>query len=191
MGEEKYIDLDVLNSIFTTPKQAPLFDSYYEILGKNEYLPSFENKTIELIKEIKENPSNYSMASYNRKALSTYSPENSSLFTHSLFVLYNKDSNTVCTLSFNGTKDGLINSEGAWLVNTIADAISFDDFVYGRNDWSMKVINQFGTIDVEKTVSNILNKIISTEKYYLFDHKDDRQDVSNCVTALESAIMRK
>ncbi|MCR5437336.1 MAG: hypothetical protein K6E97_09770 [Treponema sp.] len=163
-------------------------DANYPILSDSEYIVSNEVATISLLLDMRKNPSNYIIGAYERKALSTKVPEYLPVLKHSLYVIYNIDKGTLYTLSFNGTKDGLIFSKGAWLVNTNSDWNSLENLADANNEWNMKLYVSFGDVNVKETVDNILISIVLPFSYYALDHIKDEIGTMNCNTALQNTL---
>ena len=160
-----------------------------EILPNGDLIAK-ESDVIKFLQEIGKNPDDYAIEAYERKAICKYPWKkggSDSLLVHSLYVITNKKTREVYTLSFNGTKYSA-KSEGAWGLNTETDVEGLRDSKYGDNSYSMlKLFNGY-TIDTERTVTNIINSINSSTTYYFIDHKKDMPNMENCNTALYNTV---
>ncbi len=160
-----------------------------EILPNGDLIAK-ESDVIKFLQEIGKNPDNYSIEAYERKALFKYPWEkgdSDAVLVHSLYVITNKKTRQVYTLSYNGTSLSPI-SEGAWGLNTETDVKGLRDSRYGDNSYSMvKLFNGY-TIDTERTSANIINSINSSTSYFFVDHKIDVQNRENCNTALYNTV---
>ena len=165
---------------------VPYFDSYYSILGKDDYLASNEQKTIEFLEEVSEKPYNFLVATFSRTALTKAAIP----LRHSLLVFYNKEYDSYSTLSFNGTNSAV--SEGAWLINTKTDVDSFCEYIDINllNGWNMTLEYDSSEIDLMSTVNNIRKDIYSDNTYavYAVINYDNKQ---NCTSALKKILSLK
>lgn len=176
------------DEVVHTFSDAKYARNYVETLDiSKEDLIAEEKNVISYLKEIEQNPENYSIEAYERKALTDYPVKKFKLLTHSLYIITNEKTNETYTLSFNGTKKALY-SEGAWGLNTATDIKSLNSFRNGDNSYSMmKIFNDY-SIDPEKTAENIINSINSDTTYYAKDHVKDKPNMENCNTALYSTV---
>ena len=158
----------------------------YNNIKSTEELLSSEKSVERFLERIQQNPDDYYISVYERKALKPFFPKKT-LTTHSLYVITEITTGDVYTLSFNGTKFR-INSEGAWGLNTETDIISYDSYKAGLNKYDMKLVFGCDKINVAETAQNIINSINSSTSYFLFDHINDKPNVENCNTALYNTI---
>ena len=162
-----------------------LYDKSEDSVDKN--LVSKEKDVIKFLKTIEQNPADYSIEVYERKALLPYLGKKNKVFTHSLFVITQKSTNQVYTLSFNGTNISL-NSEGEWIINSKTDVSGYNWYMKGFNIYDMNIVYRNDKIDIEKTAENIIRSITTCTTYYALDHMNDKMYKENCVTALYNTI---
>ena len=155
--------------------------------GNDKNLVSKEKDVIKFLKTIEQNPADYSIEVYDRKALLPYLGKKNKVFTHSLFVITQKSTNQVYTLSFNGTNISL-NSEGEWIINSKTDVSGYNWYMKGFNIYDMNIVYRNDKIDIEKTAENIIGSITTCTTYYALDHMNDKMYKENCVTALYNTI---
>ena len=157
----------------------------YESLTNEKALLQNESNVEKFLYKIMQNPEDYSMTVYQRKAV--FPGKRNNKMTHSFCLIKQYSTNEVYTLSFNGTKKAIY-SEGAWGLNTETDVVSYDSYKYGKNRYDMSILFGCDRINVEETAENILDSIASATTYYLFDHTHDKPNVENCNTALYNTI---
>jgi len=133
------------------------------------------------VRNIEQNPDNYYMEAYQRRALGR--GEKTDLMTHSLYLITNKTTGEKSTLSFNGTML-FPRSVGAWGLNTDKDVKGWNSLVDGENGYDMSLLTRRESIDVQQTASKIINSINSNVTYYYKDHLNDKSNMENCNTAL-------
>ena len=170
------------------------FKNYAEIndyLNDNHSLIAEEINVKKYLKNIENNPDNYSIDAYQRKAFFTYPWKKNELLTHSLYVITNKTTGEKSTLSFNGAGPIKIISQGAWGLNTEVDIKGWNSYVEGNNDYDMSLYRGSDGIDVQKTAANIIASINSNTSYMALDHKWDWFNWENCNTALYNTMAKK
>ncbi|MCQ2582681.1 MAG: hypothetical protein MJ160_02135 [Treponema sp.] len=121
---------------------------------------------------------------------SDYAEEITELLTHSLFIIEEKSTNSISTLSYNGTVL-LPFSKGAWGLNTETDVSSYESFKDGSNDYDMRLIYSANKINPEMTAKNIIQSIDSRTTYFMIDHLCDIIGKENCNTAFFNTIVLK
>lgn len=147
-----------------------------------------ETTVYKLLETIQNNSNNYSFDVYQRRALGK--GKRSVVFLHSLFVITDKSTGVETTLSFNGTKLGIV-STGAWATNTKMDIDSYLKFKNGDNAYDMLHLIPNNMIDSRETAKNIINSIKSNTSYFAADHKINRVGAENCNTALFNTVSIK
>jgi hypothetical protein len=140
----------------------------------------------EILETILLTPENYTMAGYTRRAFSPEYKRTPSLY-HSFYTITGNDMSFI-TLSFAGTKIR-IQSKGVWAINTEADMESYISFKYGTNEWEVQEILINKGINTETTIKNILYRIDNNISYYYKDHKNDKDGMENCNTALQNTLV--
>jgi len=131
-------------------------------------------------------PEEYTMTGYTRRVFSPELKRTPSLY-HSFYVVTNNEMNYF-TLSFAGTKKRM-QSEGAWAINTESDFSSYISFIYGTNEWEVEEILITKGIATEMTIRNILYRIDNNYNYWYNDHKNNKESMENCNTALRNTLV--
>lgn len=153
-----------------------------------KYLVDNEYKIKGLLMRIEQNPDDYNIEGYQRRAITT--GKITELLTHSLFIIEEKSTNSISTLSYNGTVL-LPFSKGAWGLNTETDVSSYESFKDGSNDYDMRLIYSANKINPEMTAKNIIQSIDSRTTYFMIDHLCDIIGKENCNTAFFNTIVLK
>ena len=147
-----------------------------------------EEKKVEVyVRRIEQDPNNYSIEAYQRKALAPYLRKKDVVATHSLYVINEKSTGVTSTLSFNGTGYTLY-SEGAWKLNSKTDVEGWENYKNGFNNYDMEIFLSKEVINVKETAGKIIDSINSNTKYYALDHVFDKPNMENCNTALYSTV---
>ena len=147
-----------------------------------------EEKKVEVyVRRIEQDPNNYSIEAYQRKALAPYLRKKDVVATHSLYVINEKSTGVTSTLSFNGTGYTLF-SEGAWKLNSKTDVEGWENYKNGFNNYDMEIFLSKEVINVKETAGKIIDSINSNTKYYALDHVFDKPNMENCNTALYSTV---
>jgi hypothetical protein len=129
---------------------------------------------------------NYSINVFSRTAVA-FQIKRNKLLTHSYYLI-NCIDGTYWTLSFSGTKFWFY-SKGAWALNTDSDINSYRMYLEGHNKWDVEEMFTEWNIDVQKTLTNIINKMDSGTTYYYKDHLKNKPGMDNCNTALYETIV--
>ncbi len=169
-------------------------ESAVKLVSKNGILSDLNanEKNVEaFVRNIEQNPDNYYMEAYQRKALCNYFWKRDEVLTHSLYVITDKSTGEKSTLSFNGSIPLCPVSKGAWGLNTKTDVKGWNCLVSGKKDYDMTLYCGKDEIDVQKTSSNIIQSINSDISYMFIDHKWDWKNWENCNTALYSTEVIK
>ena len=177
---------DGKNVVHTFSSIVPAAKFVYE-KGVDSNLIENEKNVEAYVKKIEQNPENYRMEAYNRKAMGAYLGKKDVVRMHSLYVITDETTGKKSTLSFNGTKLAVC-SEGAWGLNTDMDVDSWNSYVNGDNDYDMVPYKITNGIDVQQTASNIIGSINSDISYMAFDHVWDWSNYENCNTALFNTL---
>ncbi len=146
-----------------------------------------EDEVVEFLTKIRQNPQDYGISVFQRKALTAYPGKKIKYASHRLYAIENRKTDEVYILSFNGTKLSLY-SEGAWGLNTNTDIKSMDSYYNGNNKYDMSVCLGSKSIDVDRTAESIINSINSSKSYYALDHIVNKINMENCNTALWSTL---
>ena len=157
----------------------------YERITVKDTLLENEESVKSFLSMIQQNPDDFSMVVYKRKALRP--GFRNDLETHSLYVIEQKSTKELFTLSFNGTTVSKY-SEGAWGLNTEKDVESLYSYMKGYNIYNMSPVYSSDSIDVQQTATNIINTMNSSISYYLFDHIFDKENMYNCNTAIDNTV---
>jgi hypothetical protein len=152
-----------------------------------ENLLEKEDEVVEFLTKIRQNPQDYGISVFQRKALTAYPGKKIKYASHRLYAIENRKTDEVYILSFNGTKLSLY-SEGAWGLNTNTDIKSMDSYYNGNNKYDMSVCLGSKSIDVDRTAESIINSINSSKSYYALDHIVNKINMENCNTALWSTL---
>ena len=101
-------------------------------------------------------PEKYNITAYSRKVFSPDANKSPSFF-HSFYVISSNEMPFFFTLSYSGTRK-MPRSEGAWVINTNSDILSYISFWYGINEWDVKEIIVKNGINTEITILNVINR---------------------------------
>lgn len=164
--------------------QAGIYLSSIDHLNEQEILEN-EKKVISFLEDILTAPDNYTIKAYVRTGVA-FQIKRTKLITHSFYVI--SYTHEYHTLSFYGTKIAFY-SEGAWIMDSDSDLLSYKLFLDGQNKWDAKEIIIETGIDTERTVRNILSKINSTITFYYRDHINNKAGMDNCNTALMETLV--
>ena len=74
------------------------------------------------------------------------------------------------------------------IVNTETDVLSLVSYESGINSYDMKLLFDSKVVNVEETVTNIIDSINSPIYYFLIDHLTNLPYCENCNTALYNTI---
>jgi len=142
-----------------------------------------------LLEEIINSHENYSIKVFSRTAIA-FQIKRNKLLTHSYYLISCIDGEYY-TLSFSSTKFTFY-SKGAWALNADSDINSYRMYLEGKNKWDVAEMFTEWDIDVQKTLTNIINKMDSGITYYYKDHIKNKPKMDNCNTALyETIVLRK
>jgi len=131
-------------------------------------------------------PGNYRMTGYTRQVFSTELKRTPTLY-HSFYVVSSSET-AFFTLSFAGTKKRFY-SEGAWAINTEPDIKSYISYKFGANEWDVQEIRVNRGINTELTIKKVLDRIVNNINYYYNDHKNAKNGVENCNTAVLNTLV--
>ena len=167
-----------------------VFKNYKEIfeyiMDSSDNLLSKEADVKKFLITIAQNPEDYTISVYQRSAIIPTKRYNFN--THSLFVITQKSTGSIYTLSFNGNRKYKFFSKGAWGLNTQTDIKSYDSYINGDNDYRMELLYNSENIDIQSTCSNIVQSINSNKTYWALDHLLDFTSEENCNTALFNTV---
>ena len=138
------------------------------------------------IENVINNYEDYSIKAFERTGLS-FQFRRSRLLTHSYYVII-QDDEKFWTLSFYGTQTAF-RSEGAWALNADSDMDSYMMYLDGNNKWDVNEIFPENSINVRKTIENIIDKMNSNITFYYRNHIRNRENMDNCNTALYDTIV--
>ena len=159
---------------------------YVDPTGFKDAFWSLERAAGSFIREVLSNPESYSMNAYVRRAMGE--GKRNSLLTHSLFTITNSETGDITTLTYNGLTDGKL-TKGSWQINTDRDIASIES---PSKTYDLVEIGTSGgdPIDIEGTLSNVMEMILSSDDtYFPTDHLIGSDDeVYNCNTALNLVI---
>ena len=127
----------------------------------------------------------YSIKAFERTGIS-FQFKRTKLLTHSFYLLIN-NTGEYHTLSFYGTNISFY-SEGAWVLDADSDMESYNGYTIGNNRWDVIEVFLDNTIDVRKTLMNIIDKMDKGITFYYKDHIKKKPNVNNCNTALHETI---
>ena len=74
------------------------------------------------------------------------------------------------------------------IVNTETDVLSLVSYESGINSYDMKLLFDSKVVNVEETVTNIIDSINSPIYYFLIDHLTNLPYCENCNTALYNTV---
>lgn len=139
-----------------------------------------------LLENIINSHENYSIRVFSRTAIS-FQIKRNKLLTHSYYLI-SCIHGEYYTLSYSGTKFSF-NSKGAWALNADSDIGSYRMYLEGNNKWDVEEMFTEWNIDVQKTLTNIINKMDSGITYYYRNHLVNKPGMDNCNTALYETIV--
>ena len=165
------------------------FKNYSEIndyinVKPNELISS-ENNVKGYLMAIENNPDDYTINAYQRRALGE--GKKNILFTHSLYTIENNLTGEINTLSFNGTSLALF-SKGAWGLNTETDVKSFKSLLNGNNTYDMELLYFDNKFNNKNTAQSIIKSIESSTTYFALDHLFNLYGMENCNTAFFNTV---
>jgi hypothetical protein len=133
-------------------------------------------------------PEYYTLKAYERTGIN-FQFRRTNLIVHSFYVIINQDGE-YHTLSFYGTEIAFY-SEGAWIIDSDADAQAYAMFLEGKNNWDVAEIRTENDINVQETIRNIVKRIESDVTYYYKDHIKNKPNMDNCNTALHETLVEQ
>jgi len=174
--------------LLSAPFRAFLYGYAIALTTKFDHKTTIENEknVIIYLKDIIQNYGDYSIRTFNRKAISYKVPKTSET-THSFYVIYRADG-TYNTLSYAATGK-FATSKGAWAMNTEGDIASYINYLAGNNKWEIEEIKTNNGINTLLTINNILAKTQSNIKYFFHAKADKNDKYDNCNTAVLETLV--
>jgi hypothetical protein len=188
-GEKSFALLILTMNVFLLGSCSSIQAGIYLISidnDKGETILQDEPGVRVLLENIIESYENYSIRVFARTGVN-FQMKRSRLLTHSYYLI-NNINGEYHTLSFYGTKMKF-RSEGAWALDADSDKISYEMYLEDNNRWDVEELYREDTIDVRRTLANIINRMDSGITYYYKDHLTNKPNVDNCNTALYETVV--
>ena len=174
--------------LISAPFRAFLHGYSIALTTKYDHKKTIENEKYVIIylKDVIQNHGDYKMRAFDRTAIS-YKVQKTPETTHSFYVIYKPDG-TFNTLSYSATGK-FATSKGVWVMDTETDISSYTEYSQGNNRWEVEEIKTNRGINTLPTISNVLAKTQSNNRYFFRARVNKNDKYDNCNTGVLETLV--